>query len=322
MHKFNTEASVGASLPDFRAAIAATLGNSPDIIEPGELMRFATNGKRGDQAGWCILFDDLRGGVFGCHRQGITETWRARLPSPMTVSERVAFSRRVLEAKSARAREQRLRWAKAAQSNATTWAACHRLTPGDVATHYLERRGFGGAWPLPTCLRFHPALDYWHEGAAIGKYPALVAPLTGQDRRIVALHRTHLALDGHKADVPIVRKVTAASGPLSGACIELHEPYRGCIGVAEGIETALGAWLATDVPTIAAYSAASLRSYQWPSAVQKLIVFADADLAGREAADVLRARAIAARLRVEVVAPSNDGADWADVWAMRSGVEA
>ena len=40
----------------------------------------------------------------------------------------------------------------------------------------------------------------------------------------------------------------------------------------------------------------------------------------REAADSLRARALAARLRVEVMMPTDAGADWADVWAKRDAV--
>ena len=59
----------------------------------------------------------------------------------------------------------------------------------------------------------------------------------------VALHRTYLTADGRKADVPSVKKLTGAAGPLAGACIPLHKPARGCIGIAEGIETALAAWL-------------------------------------------------------------------------------
>lgn len=61
------------------------------------------------------------------------------------------------------------------------------------------------------------------------------------DGRMVALHRTWLHTDGHKADVPSVKKQTGAAGPLAGACIPLFKPMKGQIGIAEGIETALGA---------------------------------------------------------------------------------
>jgi putative DNA primase/helicase len=49
--------------------------------------------------------------------------------------------------------------------------------------------------------------------------------------------------------------------------------------------------------------------------VRRLVIFADHDPAGTEAAEKLRLRALAARLRCDVLTPSGDGADWCDVWA-------
>ena len=148
----------------------------------------------------------------------------------------------------------------------------------------------------------------------------MVAPIIAPDGRVVALHRTYLHADGRKADVPSVKKLTGTAGPLAGACIPLHKPARGCIGIAEGIETALAAWLASSVPTVAAYCAGNLAAWQWPAGVQRLVIFADNDKAGREAADTLRARAMAARLRVDVMTPTDAGTDWCDVWAARDAV--
>lgn len=93
------------------------------------------------------------------------------------------------------------------------------------------------------------------------------------------------------------------------------------IGTSEGIETALAAWLASGVPTVAAYSAGNLAAYRWPTSVQRLVIFGDADGAGRDAARALRARAQSAGLRCEVLTPSDDGADWCDVWAARKAID-
>ena len=49
-----------------------------------------------------------------------------------------------------------------------------------------------------------------------------------------------------------------------------------------------------------------------------MVIFADNDRVGRAAAQKLLARAHSARLHAEVLTPSDDGADWADVWAQRS----
>lgn len=308
---------------DFGAEIVRVLGHSvrlPDVIEPGKIHRFATSDKRGDKSGWCKLFDDLRGGVFGCYRQGISETWSASDRSAMTRQQRAELARQVAQATAERERMQREQWKKNAQRIANMWAQCVPLVPGDPVTLYLKRRGIAGVWPLPEVLRLHRALPCWDGAEKLGEYPAMVAPLVAPDGRMVALHRTYLTRDGRKADVPTVKKLTGAAGPLAGACIPLHKPVYGCIGIAEGIETALAAWRASGVPTVAAYCAGNLAAWQWPAGVQRIVIFADADKAGREAAHTLRERALKARLRVEVMAPTTEGADWCDVWAERGAV--
>ena len=74
---------------------------------------------------------------------------------------------------------------------------------------------------------------------------------------------------------------------------------------------------ASGVPTIATYCAGALVGFLWPADVRRLVVFADNDKAGREVAEKLRARALAARLRCDVLTPTIEGTDWADVWADR-----
>ena len=41
---------------------------------------------------------------------------------------------------------------------------------GDPVTLYLKRRGIGGMWPLPACLRYHQALPYWDDGEVLGTF--------------------------------------------------------------------------------------------------------------------------------------------------------
>ena len=134
------------------------------------------------------------------------------------------------------------------------------------------------------------------------------------------MHRTYLTRDGRKADVPAVKKLTTAAGPLAGACIPLYRPARGVLGIAEGIETALAAHCASGVPTVAAYCAGNLAAYTWPPGVNRIVVFADADPAGAGAAQTLKARAMRAGLSVAVMTPTTPGADWCDVWAQRGAV--
>ena len=306
---------------DFHAAVLAALGHAPDVIEPGRLHRFATSPKRGDDAGWCKLFPDTHGGVYGCHRTGISETWQAERERPMTPAQRAALARQVAEATAQRERQQHLQWAENARRIALLWTECVPLVPGDPAMLYLKRRGFAGVWTVPACLRLNAALPCWEDGKRVGTFPALVAPLKAPGGQVVALHRTYLTTEGRKADVPSPRKLTGTAGPLEGACIRLHQPRRGVVGIAEGIETALAAALASGVPTVAAYSAGNLAAWDWPAGIRRLVVFGDNDVAGRKAGEALRARAFAAGLACTVLMPTEDDADWCDVWAARAVVE-
>jgi len=83
----------------FVGAIRKSLGYAPDSGEilPGKLVRFATSNRKGDDAGWCKLFDDGEGGVFGCWRQGITEIWQTA--THWTPEEQKAFLSKVKSAK-------------------------------------------------------------------------------------------------------------------------------------------------------------------------------------------------------------------------------
>lgn len=305
-------------LQDFRTAILNMLGSAPESIEAGRMQRFPTSARRGDTAGWSKLFADLRGGVFGDHRRGIAKTWCATDRTGLTRWHRAALAAQVLKASAEREADQRRQWAANAQRIVKLHRECVPLVHGDPVTLYLKRRGFGGVWPLPACLWLHRALPYWHDGAHVGTYPAMVAPLIAPDGRTVALHRTYLMPDGRKADLPAVKKLTAAAGPLAGACIPLFAPELGRIAIAEGIETALAAWCASGVPTVAAYSAGNMAVWRWPVGVRRLMIFADHDTAGAEAADRLRQRARLGGVSVQVLTPSAPGTDWCDVWAQRA----
>ena len=296
----------------FRAAIHAELGYSPDTIRPGVFQRFPTSEKRSDTSGWAKLFDDHRGGVYGCYRQGLSAKWFAADPRHMSIEERNAMQRHIDAAARERFAAQRQQWEANAARIAVLWDRCKPLSIGDPVVKYLAQRGIGGI--RPACLRLHPSLDYWHAGQKLDSCPAMVAAVTDAAGRIVALHRTYLTSDGRKADVPTAKKLTGAAGPLAGASIKLCAPAAH-IGVAEGIETALAAFLGSGVPTWAAYCAHNLSTFRAPAGTAVLTIFADNDPAGRSAADALKARGEQSGLRVKVLTPSSAGDDWCDVFA-------
>jgi putative DNA primase/helicase len=108
-------------IDSFIKAILQGTGGAPsytDII-PGKLIRFATSDKRGDESGWCKLFDDGEGGVFGCWRQGISETWQTR--KPWTPEERSAFQNKVKHAREEAAKIEAERRAECRKRSAEIW---------------------------------------------------------------------------------------------------------------------------------------------------------------------------------------------------------
>lgn len=303
----------------FRTAILAALGHAPELIEPGRIHRFSTSARASDKAGWCQLFEDGRAGVFGDFRRGMSSVWTAQRRELMTPAERADMARRLARVKTQREAQQRQQQTDNARRNAALWAKTVPVTDGDPVALYLRRRGLAG--PVPEHLHLHPRLTYW-DGGDRGSYPAMVTPLIRADGEVLALHRTYLTADGSKAPVPTVKKLTGAAGPLAGAYIPLHDPQQGVIGIAEGIETAQAAHLASGLPTVAAYCAGSLAAYTWPPGVRRIVVFADADPAGAAAAQTLKARAMRAGLSVAVMTPTTPGADWCDVWAQREALTA
>lgn len=312
-----------SALHDFLAAVRAELGHAPDAdrVQAGQFTRFSTNGKPGNRDGWLKWFADGYGGCYGCKRQQISASWQAGRRGYLSPADRLQRTREREEATARHAEQQRQQWAENARRNATLWAACRALHPDDVACRYLRHRLRMLPEVLPEALRFHPGLDYWHDGQRIGTFPALVGAITSQDGRVLAIHRTYLDPTGRKATLPDgapAKKLTAAAGPLMGGCIRLGEPTQaGLIGVAEGVETALAASMAGHLPVVAAYSAGALAAWQWPPEARHIAICGDNDPAGLEAADRLADRALSAGLRVHRAIPSQPGMDWCDVWASR-----
>lgn len=315
----------------FSEAVFSALGNAPELIEPGRLHRFGTNGKRGDMAGWCQLFADGRAGVFGCWREGTQGVWTATDRRSMSPAQAAELDRQLKAAAAQREAAKRAGWAEAADRLAGLWAQCRAVpadgTGTDPVTLYLHHRlalAPGDRLAVPPVLRLHPGLTYYQDGAPAGRWPAMVASLQGPDGRVVALHRTWLVPEGRKALTPgPCKKLSTAAGPVMGSCIRLGWPGHGgaatTMGIAEGIETALAAGQGSGIPTVAAYCAGNLAAWQWPPELHHLVIFADADEAGLNAAASLRARTRTAGLSCRVVAPGQSGADWADVWAARRG---
>ncbi|HQU15490.1 MAG: hypothetical protein B7Z66_12250 [Chromatiales bacterium 21-64-14] len=186
-------------------------------------------------------------------------------------------------------------------------------------------------------LRFHPALPYFDQDDETGKpvlvgyFPALVAIVHDARGKAVTVHRTYLSRDGlGKADVPGgARKLypVIEDGMLRGGAIRLGRT-QGCLGIAEGIETALAVALATGEPVWSAINATLLSQWEPPAKTSSVVIWADRDRsgAGEEYSKRLVRRLHHAGLEVRVMLPSGpipagkSSRDWNDVW-MAQGAE-
>ena len=294
---------------EFLGAIQASLGYAPPYLEPGRFCRFGPR-----KSGWAKLFVDCLGGVYGDYRQNLSSHWNPRHPQHQSPAELAAMRHHVQLAAREREAEQRAQWAKNAERNTALWAAS--IPADDAVLSYLAARGLA-QWTLPDCIRQHPGLAYWHADDngylhMLGRYPAMLAPIVSGGK-LLAIHRTYLG-DGCKADVPTPKKLTAASGPLAGACIPLDRPRGGVLGIAEGIETAVAASLGSGLPVVAAYCANALAGFTFPRCIERLVIFADHDPAGQKAAAALSHRATRAGVTPKTLTPSKPRSDWADVW--------
>src|SRR5699024_7572777 len=109
--------------------------------------------------------------------------------------------------------------------------------------------------------------------------------------------------------------------PLRGASIKLHAPIQRhnglCLGIAEGIETALAAYTLFGMPTWACVTAGGLTSLLPDERIDNIYIFADNDQSGigQEAAQHAATRLTQRGFVVRVHTPKKVGSDWADVLA-------
>ena len=176
---------------------------------------------------------------------------------------------------------------------------------GDLVWTYLNRRT--GIVDVPNTIRMHPSLRY----DAGRSYPAMLALVSMSDGKPSTMHRTWLDGKGGKAPVDEPKKVMA--GTIKTGAIRLA-PMAECLGVAEGIETALRASVLFDVPVWAAISAGGMRDWEAPEGLRHLIVFGDNDenFTGQTAAYSLANRLALKGIKTEVRIPATVGTDWAD----------
>lgn len=150
---------------------------------------------------------------------------------------------------------------------------------------------------FPPCLRM---LD-----------STMIAKVTDPSGNGIQLHKTLFNSNGAK----IGRKMMRAPMP-PGSAIRLHEPVKGVLGIAEGIETALSASKLYNCPVWALINANNLEKWVPPKDVQHIMIFGDNDLSytGQASAYALAKKLVATgEYTVDVLIPTRAGWDWNDV---------
>lgn len=186
---------------------------------------------------------------------------------------------------------------------------CCAVEDCDAAIAYLRSRAL---WPLPQnhALKAHPSVTYWQDRQNIGRFPALIASVRNSDGELVTLHVTYLESDGRKLSGFEARKILSAMTGHEGCAVPLMPIDGDVMGIAEGVETALSAGRIHGVPTWAALSTALLQKFEPPERINKLVIFADRDIAGLDAATKLMQR-LQEKVRLEIRTPQDK--DWNDV---------
>ncbi|WP_070152562.1 DUF7146 domain-containing protein [Sphingobium phenoxybenzoativorans] len=165
---------------------------------------------------------------------------------------------------------------------------------GTPAETYLRSRGLH--LPIPDSIRF-ARLPYGKGGAV---HPCLVACVASVDHKVVGIQRTYLAADGKgKAKVP---KPKLSLGRIAGGAIRLA-PCAADLVVCEGLEDGLTLQQEMGRAVWVAAGSSLMPAMQFPEGARSVVIGADGDSAGEEAAEKA-ATAFAKRgLRVRIIRP-------------------
>jgi len=168
-----------------------------------------------------------------------------------------------------------------------------RAVPAAVA--YLESRGLGDVPVDHDRLRAHPRCP--RPGHPPG--PAIVAPVNDPATgHVVGVWRIALTPEGRKLG-------RYGLGPCAGCASRLWHVAPGeTLAITEGIEDALAARALLGIPAWAALSATGMAQLELPAWIGPVVIVADADDAGRQAARALWRRLTTAGREARIIEPA------------------
>jgi hypothetical protein len=165
-----------------------------------------------------------------------------------------------------------------------------------LLARYLRARGL--SLEPPPALRL----------AFLRGEPVMVARVEGV-KGLLGLHLTTLEPDGRgRKEKRLVKGSRPKGGAIRLFSLEAGQP----LALAEGIETALAVREATGWPVWALVAASFLKEASLPPEVKEVVVAADHDRAGIEAAHALARRLLREGRKVRLAVPPVEGEDWLD----------
>lgn len=284
----------------FRSLMVNRGLNPPEHIEPGRLHRFPGEGDHSGMDGWCRLFEDEVGGVFGDWSTGLYETWQAKRDRPFTDDKRRAFRRQCEESKRHIAEQ------KEAENQVAACQAQERWDRAAPATNhpYIDRKRL-------------PPGELRQDGNR------LLIPMSDRDGKLWALQV--IAPDGDKKYWPKGCRTAGCFHFLGDLSAEPDAPIHGV----EGWATGAAIHESTGHPVIVAFSAGQLAAVvdvvlqDCPG--RKVVICADDDQKpGTDANPGIEAArgAASGKEDVYVAVPAlGEKADFWDVWD-KQGAEA
>ena len=202
------------------------------------------------------------------------------------------------------------------------WAGyCRPATTPERPTTPLEARERWQGW-WDRARPHHPLLKAYLQarGLSVEPPPTLRLALWGEQAVMLArvegpqgLAGMHLTLLESGGSGRKEKRLAAGSKPLGGAIrlfpLEPDQP----LALAEGIETALAVHQATGWPVWACVSAGGLAAVELPAEAREVVICADNDPAGVDAANALARRLLSEGRKVRLATPPREGQDWLDV---------
>lgn len=187
-----------------------------------------------------------------------------------------------------------------------------RSSAGTVVEQYLQARGL--KIQAPPCLRV--LLGHRHRSSGLAG-PVMLAAIQSWSKRlnrqeIIAVHRTWLSADGRgKADVSPNKMML---GSVQGGAVRLS-PVAEKLIVCEGIETGLSLLQATKLPVWCALSTSGMVGLVLPEPplAQKIIIAADHDSLGIDAANQAADLWSAQGRDVHIAVPPQENTDFNDL---------